>query len=87
MTSIVILPIAVREVEIGYRWRVIVVVTTKVLRWRICERRDIKGIVVMVRLSKLVHVGIMRLCRVKMRQEWGVEFAVNAKAFYLCGRQ
>ena len=59
MTSIMILPITVYEVETGYCRRVIVVVTTEVLRGRICERREIIGIVMMARLSKLVHNGIV----------------------------
>lgn len=61
MTSIVILPISVCEVEVGYRWRVIVLVTTEVLRGGICERREIKGFVMLLRLLKMFHNDVAGL--------------------------
>lgn len=84
MTSIVILPIDVCEVEIDYGWRVIVVVTTEVLSGRVCERREVKGIVMMVRLLKLVHNGLVGLWRVELGQEPRIEVAIDAmtSSFY-----
>lgn len=75
MASIVILPITVCEVEIGHCGRAIVVITTEVLRGRIREGREVKGVLRMVRLSKVVHVAIMGVWRVpgqdrSRRQEW-----------------
>lgn len=79
MTSIVILPITVCEVENGGRWRVIVLVATEILRGRICVRREIKGAVMMLRLLKLVHNVIVGLRRVEIGgEESRVEVAVNA---------
>ena len=88
MTSIVILAITVCEIKIGHRGRATVVVTTKVLRGRICEGREVKGVLRMVRLSKLVHVAIVGGWRVReqdrsRRQELSV--VLKAKAFFLCG--
>lgn len=73
MTSIVILPITVCEVEIRHRGRAIVVVTAEVLRGRICEGREVKGVLRMVRLSKLVHVAIVGVWRVTGQDRTGVE--------------
>lgn len=56
-----ILAITVCKVKVGYRGRVVVVISTKVRRWRIRERRGIKEVLVIVRLSKLVHVATMTL--------------------------
>ena len=63
-----ILPITVCEVEIGGHWRVIVLVTAEILRWRICERREVKGVMIM-RLLKLVHNAIVGLWRVEIGGE------------------
>lgn len=66
MTSIVILPITVCEVETGHRWRVVALVPTEVLRGGICERREIKGVALMVGLLVLIHNGSVRLRRVEI---------------------
>ena len=65
MTSIMILTISVCEVEIGHGRRATVVVPTEVLRRGICKGRDVKGFVMLGRLSKLVHVAILIVGRVE----------------------
>lgn len=53
-----------------------------------CERREVKGVVMMVRLSELVHNGIVELWEVEIGLESRTEGTVNAIAympFSLCG--
>lgn len=64
MTSLVILPVTICEVEIGERWRAIVLVRTEVWRRRISESREVKGALAMARLLKLVHNDSVELWRV-----------------------
>lgn len=69
MTSVVILPITICEVEVGYSWRVIVLLTTEVLWGRFGERREVEGVMLMVRLLKAVHNG----CFGPKERDWGRE--------------
>lgn len=83
MTSIVILPIPVGKVEIGHRWRIMVFITTEILRGRFREGRDIKGVVMRVRLLELIHYGTEGLWREEIRQESRMKVAVNAMTYSL----
>lgn len=49
-----------------------------------CKRREVEGIVMMLRLSKLVHHGSLELLKVEIRQESRVKVTFNAMPFSFC---
>ena len=49
-----------------------------------CERREVKGILIIVRLSELLHHGIVELWEVEIGLESRTEVTVNAISYVPC---
>ena len=83
-----ILPIAISKIEMRYRWRVNIVVSSKVLRGRISESWEAKGVMMMVRMSKLVHIDTIVLWAIECQDRAGVEDRGGGQCggIALCGR-